>query len=123
LYAGGFTNTNLTVLGSLYVPPPSGTDVLLLTNGTLTFSNGDLTAPLIYSNLSFTGDKLVTSDPGNPTNKLAVAINPANGIMTVTFHPTGARGDIVGKGVVLQNATNAAGWFLGTDQSGNFQLR
>jgi hypothetical protein len=122
-YANGFTNTNITVLGSHYVPPSSGADILFLTNGTLTISNGDLASALVYSNLSIAGSKLSNDDPGNPTNKLAVAINPANGTMTVTFRPTGSGRNTVGRGVVLQNGTNAAGWFLGTNQSGYFLLR
>jgi len=96
---------------------------LFLTNGTLTISNGDLASALVYSNLSIAGSKLSNDDPGNPTNKLAVAINPANGTMTVTFRPTGSGRNTVGRGVVLQNGTNAAGWFLGTNQSGYFLLR
>jgi len=128
LYEQGFTNTNITVLGSLYVRPPSGADILILTNGTLTLSNGDLAGALIYSNLTIAGNKLINNDPDNPTNKLSVVINRTNGTMTVTFRPTGARGNTVGKGVVLQNdtnaaGTNAAGWFLGTNQSGYFQLQ
>ena len=43
----------------------------------------------------------------------------------MTFRPTGARTDTVANGVVLQDqeTTNAAGWFLDTDQSGCFLLQ
>ena len=127
LYAAGFTNTNITVLGSLYVPPKSGVNNFTLTNGTLTIGNGDLAVPLIYSNLTIDGNKLITN--GNPTNKLEGVITPATGVLTVTFQPPNAHSDIVAKGVVLQyttttnTTTNAAGWFLGTNQSGYFLLQ
>jgi hypothetical protein len=52
-----------------------------------------------------------------------VAIDAANGTLTVTFRPTGAHANTVGKGVILQNVTNAAGWFPGANQSGYFQLK
>ena len=118
LYAGGFTNTNITILGSLYIPPQAGMGALTnLTNGTLIINGTPA-----YSNLAVVGDKLINNGPGDLTG----VITRGTGVLTVTFRPTGA--GIVGKGVVLQdststNATNAAGWFLETDQSGSFLLQ
>ena len=126
LYAGGFTNTNITVLGSFYIPPQAGMDALTnLTNGTLTISNVTSGSALIYSNLTIADDKLVNTGPGNPTNQLKGVITRGTGVLTVTFRPTGARTDTVANGVVLQDqeTTNAAGWFLDTDQSGCFLLQ
>ena len=125
LYAPGFTNTNITVLGSLYIPPASRGNALTLTNGTLTIGNGGLADVLIYSNLTIAGDKLVNTNLDNPTNQLKGVITPGAGIFTVTFRPTGVHTDTVAKGVVLQDdpTTNAAGWFLGADQSGYFLLQ
>jgi hypothetical protein len=121
LYDGGFTNVNIAALGSLYVPPQTGADVLTLTNGTLTISNGNLGGALIYSNLTIAGDKLVNNGPGT----LSGVIIPGTGVLTVTFRPAGANANTVARGVVLQDdsPTNAAGWFLGTDQSGFFLLQ
>ena len=59
-YAGGFTNTNLTVYGSLYNPHRA--PVFTLTGGTLTISNGNLGAPLTYTNLSLHGNDLINSE-------------------------------------------------------------
>jgi hypothetical protein len=122
LYAGGFTNTNVTVLGSFYIPPQTGMDALTnLTNGTLTISNGSPGEELIYSNLTIVGDKLINGGPGD----LSGVITPGTGVLTVTFRPGGADRNTVAKGVVLQDnaTTNAAGWFLDTDQSGYFLLQ
>jgi hypothetical protein len=128
LYADGFTNTNLTALGSLYVPPASQANNFILTNGTLTISNGGLTGALIYSNLTIAGNKLANVNAaGNPSNLLEGVITPATGIVTVTFKPTGASSDITAKGVILQDtnnaSTNGAGWFIGAGQSGYFLLQ
>jgi hypothetical protein len=124
LYAAGFTNTNVAVLGSLYISPSTGASALNLTNGTLTIGDGGLLDTLIYSNLSVTGEKLITN--GTPTNKLTGVITRGTGILTVTFRPTGAKADVTAKGVVLQDtsfSTNAAGWFPGASQSGYFLLQ
>jgi hypothetical protein len=44
--------------------------------------------------------------------------------MSLTFRPTGGRADVAAEGVVLQGmATNGAGWFLGTNESGSFLLQ
>ena len=119
LYSGGFTNTNITVLGSLYQPA----NTLALTNGTLTISN--LGSALVYSNLTIVNNRLVNDDPNNPPNPLSGVLTPGTGVLTVTFRATGARANTVAKGVVLQDSsgTNGAGWFLGTGQSGFFLLQ
>ena len=121
LYAGGFTNTNIMILGSLYQP----SNPLALTNGTLTISNGNLGSALVYSNLTIVNNKLVNNDPNNPPNPLSGVITPGTGILTVTFKATGASANTVAKGVVLQDtsSTNGAGWFLGTGQTGYFLLQ
>jgi hypothetical protein len=122
LYAAGFTNTNITVLGSFYAPPAANANNFILTNGTLTLSNGGLAGAIIYSNLSIAGNKL-----NAPGNEVTGAITPGTGVLTVTFRPPGANSDITAKGVVLQDTNDApaagAGWFLGTDQSGYFLLQ
>ena len=105
--------------GSFYAAPASGAS-----NLTLTLGNGGLNGPLVYSNLSVADNKLVNNDPDNP-DPMEGVITPGTGVLTVTIRPAGARSDIVAKGVMLQDnsSTNAAGWFLGTDQSGFFLLQ
>jgi len=115
-YAGGFTNTNIAALGSLYVP---NADIPSLTNGTLTISNASMASPLTYSNLTIAGDKLVS-----PVGNLGV-ITPGTGVLTVTFQAAGANTDTVAKGVILQSSspTKAAGYFSDSNQSGSFVLQ
>ena len=126
LYSGGFTNTNITVLGSFYMPPTAGESGLDLTNGTLTISNGNSGEVLTYNNLTIVDNKLANqAAAGNPPNLLEGTITPATGILTVTFQPTGSSKKLAAKGVVLQDdsPTNGAGWFLDTDQSGSFIMQ
>jgi len=117
LYAGGFTNTNITVLGSFYTP---GVGIPVLTSGTLTFSNGNLASSLTYSNITIVDNKLVSSDLN-----LSGSVTPGTGVLTLRFRGPGASTETVAQGVLLQtNAqTNAAGWFLSPTQSGYFLLQ
>ena len=132
LYPFGFTNL-IGVLGSPYTnTAKSGVPVLNLPNASLLLTNGDLTNGfLIYTNIgtNLTSHNTLTNlDAGNtnlsPTNHLAIAINTNNGVVTITFRETGAKTNTVAHGAVLQNQpqTNAAGYFLGTNESGSFIL-
>ncbi|MGD0816208.1 MAG: leucine-rich repeat protein [Verrucomicrobiota bacterium] len=124
-HGGGFTNTNISVLGSLYLPPTGGSSGLDLTNGTLIISNSNSGDVLTYSNLSIVNDKLANQTAtGNPPNLLEGALTPATGVFTATFRPNGATANTVAKGVVLQDGslTNAAGWFFDGGESGSFLL-
>ena len=127
-YASGFTNADVTVLGSHYAPPSSGSGNFNLTNATLTIGGGGMTGALVYSNLSLSGNKLSNiAAQGNPPVSLQGVISPSTGVLTLTFRPTGADSDIVAKGVILQDtnaaSSSGAGWFLGADQSGFFLLQ
>jgi hypothetical protein len=95
---------------------------LNVSNATLTIGDGDLANTLVYTNISVAKGKL-TVGPGNPTNELSATFTAGTGMMTLTFRPTGSKAKVTAQGVVLQSSgTNAAGWFLGTNQSGAFLL-
>jgi len=126
IYAAGFTNTNITVLGSHY----AASDISNLANLTLAISNGN--TALVYSNLTLTDNKLGNQGAaGNPSDSLEGVVTPGTGLLTVTFRANGADSPTVARGVVLQEnqttntigATNAAGWFLDGSQSGWFLLQ
>jgi len=95
---------------------------LILTNGNL--ANGCLIYTNIGTNLSShnTLTNLAKGTNLGVTNYLVLAVNTNNGLVTVTFQPTGVKTNIVAHGAVLQNRTNAQGYFLGTNQSGAFLL-
>jgi hypothetical protein len=119
------TNSNLVIVGSAYTPPTGGANALTLSNATLTLSNVTTGATLIYTGVTVTGDKMVYPETGNPPNKLTGLITPGTGVLTVTFRPTGARANVVAKGVVLPDNPDpsAAGAFLDSDQSGLFLIQ
>jgi hypothetical protein len=130
LYPSGFTNRT-GVLGSPYTNTArTGGPVLNLTNATLVLRNGNLTGgALTYTNIGTdpaSRNMLTNLDAGNanlsPTNHLVIAINTNNGLVTVTFQETGVRTTNAAHGAVLQNQTNAAGYFLGTNETGAFIL-
>jgi hypothetical protein len=126
LYPSGFTNLTW-ILGSPYTNTgKAGVPVLNLTNAALVLSNGNLNGGvLIFTNLNIAKNSLTNLAGGTrlrETNYLVLAINTNNGIVTVTFRPTGAQTNTIAHGAVLQNKTNAAGYFLGTNQSGAFTL-
>jgi hypothetical protein len=126
LYPSGFTNLT-GVLGSPFTnTTKAGVPVLNLTSATLFLSNGNLKGgTLIFTNINSAKNSLTNLAGGTKlgeTNYLVLAINTNNGLVTVTFKATGAKTNTVGHGTVLQNQTNAAGYFLGTNQSGAFML-
>lgn len=131
LYPLGFTNLIAQgVAGSPYTNTArAGVPVLNLTSATLVLSNGNLAGgSLIFTNIgtnSSSHNNLTNLDAGTalgPTNHLVIAINTNNGLLTVTFQATGVKTNTLAHGAVLQNQTNAAGYFLGTDQSGAIWL-
>ena len=122
LYTNGFS-VQTNVLASVY--EPTNADILPSTNYTLTIAGAGQSSPLVYSNVWVINGKFTNSGAAtNPTNKLAVSFSASTGRMSLTFRPTGGRADVAAEGVVLQGmATNGAGWFLGTNESGSFLLQ
>jgi hypothetical protein len=122
-------DTNLNVIGSLYVPPAKKGSVLPgFTNGTLELSD---TGALSLSGTEFL-DKQVTltskntltvMDPGK--DKLRIIITVASGVFRGTFlYPVpGKPPKLTGYyGVLFQDQTIGAGFFLGPDRSGTVSL-
>ena len=60
---------------------------------------------------------------GDPTNSLTGLINPKTGLLTITFGNGTGKATTVGKGAVLQNVTNAGGFFLGKTNGGSILLQ
>ena len=57
------------------------------------------------------------------TNKLKLSIRSKTGLISGSFqNPANAKQTITLNGILLQNQTNAQGYFLGTNQSGAFLL-
>ena len=123
LYTNGFTNV-IAVTGSTWLTPPRGTATLPYpTNApaTLDITDGNLAAPLSFS-VGVTTNNVLVKVGASPTNSLTGTIDPKTGLLTVTFGNGKGKATTIGYGAVLQNATNAAGFFLGTNVSGAVSL-
>jgi hypothetical protein len=119
VYEGGFTSLAVPVTGSAYNPadkPP-----LALTTGQVILDGGNL--PFAITNpVTLSSNGTITVAPPN-TNKLALTINKTTGAISGSFaNPSNPKQSVKINGVLLQNQTNAVGYFLGGKQSGAFLL-
>ncbi len=113
LYTNGFTNV-LSGLGSLW----TNLTPISLTNGTLVISNSDLF--LNFTNVVVANNTL-TNLGGIPTNYLSGSINPKTGLLTLAFGNGNATNHATG--AILQNITNAGGFFLTPTNAGSVSLQ
>ncbi|MGD0815039.1 MAG: choice-of-anchor tandem repeat GloVer-containing protein [Verrucomicrobiota bacterium] len=119
LYTNGFTNI-LSTRGAPWIAPPAGTPALSFTNGELVLSNTDLF--LAFTNISVSDDKLADSG-GLPTNSLTGTIDFKTGLLTVVFGDGKGRATDSALGALLQDATNAGGFFLTPTNAGSMNLQ
>jgi hypothetical protein len=126
-YQAGFSNLNVSVVGSLYTPPATSVRAINLTAGTATVTdlNVGTDASLTWSNLLTTANLITkVTATGYATNLMSGSVASTIGKITVSFRPTGAGAILkTANGVVLQNATNGVGAFTGTNgYTGTFTL-
>ncbi len=114
----GFTN-QVAVSGNTYLPPALGTHVLNLTNATVTLQDGNLATPLVAS-ATLSNNNLFTL---SGTNGIKLTLLSASGLVNGTFIHPQTRLTTAIKGIVLQNSNSIQGFFLGTNQSGRFELK
>jgi hypothetical protein len=119
LYPTGFTNQAASIFGSAY--NSTGKPLLALTNGEVILDGGNL--PFTITNqFTLAPNNTITLTNAADTNKLTLTIKTA-GVITGSFaNPSNPKQAITLNGVLLQNETNAAGYFLGSNQSGTFML-
>lgn len=121
LYRSGFTNQQATVIGSSYSSETKPSPGFI--NGIVTLSGGDLPGLLSNAVSIEPNDTIVPAAESGNTNKLALSFNPQTGVISGSFVDSAlVPGRIAIHGVILQNITNAQGFFLGTNQSGAFLL-
>jgi hypothetical protein len=114
LYPDGFTNSS-EVIGSAY-HYTNGLSVLGFTNGQLLLTNGNL--PESITRQIVLGANNQASDQGGDKLIFKTSSGQFNGRV---MNPETGKAISV-NGVVLQNQNVAAGFFLGTNQSGSVQL-
>ena len=123
LYRSGFTNEQTTVVISLYTP--ASAPLLSLTGGQVILEGGNLPFG-ITNQIKWASNNSITAPTniaGN-TNGLELTItSPGSGLITGSIlNPADKSQTIPIHGILLQNQTNARGWFAGTNQSGTFLL-
>ena len=115
LYPLGFTTNTVELLGSRYSAPVGTNKVLTFTTAELVLSGGNL--DLAYTN-SFNiglGSRVTNVGP----HRLTLSFTPATGLFKGSLTPTNAGTKAIAfSGAVLAKANYAAGYFLGTNQSG-----
>jgi len=117
-YTNGFVFPTW-IVGSRYtVPVGVNSPVLNLNNAVVVLSGGQLSET--YTNV-------VTIAPNNRVtnaspHRLTVTFKPPTGLFTGSFQAAGTSRIVNFKGAVLQNYTNASGYFLGTNQSGRVSI-
>ncbi len=116
LYTNGFTNV-LTAVGSVF-SPTNNTGLLGQPSLEVTLSGGDLIEALSSSVKPSASGKFTVN--GNEIPGLKLNLNPASGVFSGSFQSAGKTLSI--KGVILQDQTNAGGFFLGPEGSGSFLL-
>ena len=120
VYTNGLTNM-VAVQGSPWTNPLPHNVAIDLPIGQFNVSGGGLAAPLSF-NVAVSNNNALVKLVGGSTNSLTGSISPKTGLLTVTFGNGAGRATTAGKGAVLQNMTNAAGFFLRNNASGTFHL-
>ena len=120
LYRAGFTNQSALIIGSAY--SPTNKPLLALSNAQVILEGGNL--PFTITNLiTLASNDTITVTNAGDTNKLTLTISKSTGAITGTFaNPSKPSQSIAISGVLMQNETNAQGYFSGTNQSGTFML-
>ena len=120
LYRPGFTNDAVSVISSAY--DPTNDPLLALASGQVILEGGIVPAVTNQIILASNGAISLT-DAAENTNKLALTINKSTGVIRGAFvNPSNPKQTFRINGVLLQDQTNAQGYFLGTNQSGAFTL-
>jgi uncharacterized repeat protein (TIGR03803 family) len=119
-YANGF-DLEATLVGSRYIPPPDGGNVLAFTNGLISLIGGNLVPNITNSIALLAGGKASVQG----LNDLRVSFRPSTGFFSGTAANPSApllSAPIPFSGVVLQAQNSGYGFFLGTNLSGGVVL-
>jgi len=116
LYTNGFTNL-LSVTGSGWTNPPSGTPALSLSGGALTIADGSLSLDF---DVSITNNTVVKKS--GSTNSMTGTIAPKTGLLQITFGNGTGKATTVGYGALLQNSNKGGGYFVTKTNAGFIQL-
>jgi len=118
LYPGGFTNS-LAIIGSTF-DPNNISALTNLSNLQVTLSGGNLPDAVSNSVALSSRGKFILDGAG--ISGLTLSLSPSTGVIKGSFTDPVTQASAPIKGVVFQEQTNAAGFFLGGATSGKFLL-
>jgi hypothetical protein len=96
--------------------------LLALSQGQIILQGGNVATITNPFSMTLTSTIILTN--AADTNNLTLTITNSSGLIGGSFaNPSNPQQTIQIGGVLLQNQTNAAGYFLGTNQSGSFLLQ
>jgi hypothetical protein len=121
-YTNGFTSSIEVQASAWSDSRPFHADIAI-TNGQMEISGGPLETPLEF-NVAVTKNNELLKLPASPaTNTLAGTINRKTGLLTVIFGDGESKATITGYGVMLQDRTNGAGFFVTKTNAGAIGLQ
>ena len=118
----GFTNQQLSAIGGLYLSTnwPSSD----LTNWEVILQGGALATALTNQIALKPNGAIANDETSDNTEKLSLTIDKTSGLVSGTFlNPANHKETITVRGVILQAQTNAQGYFIESNQSGQFLLQ
>jgi hypothetical protein len=116
-YGAGF-NTTADVVSSVYSAPTRGGSIIPLTDGELQLSGGELHTTIRQA-VRLEANNVITDTQGK---KLGITFTTGNGLTRGRITETSTNRTISFSGVVLQNQSRSAGFFLGSATSGQVYL-
>jgi len=105
-----------TAVGSQYVPPVQGAQVLNVTNAILTLVNSNA-GPVITNHVILSAKNKVTNDPTLSTNKLTFSLTVSSGLFSGKVADPQNGLPYQFKGVLFQKQNAGFGYFLNPTQS------
>jgi hypothetical protein len=120
IYRSGFTNQQAGIIGSFY--SATNKPLLSLTSGQVIFVGGNLPFNITNQVTLAPNNTITVPHSAQNTNGLTLRITTSGLISGSFLNPANAKQTITVNGVLLQNQTNAVGYFMGTNQSGAFIL-
>ncbi|MBA4148309.1 MAG: hypothetical protein H0X66_09350 [Verrucomicrobia bacterium] len=125
LYANGFTNQNLEVIGSRWLPPiaKSGIRAVEMTNVVISFAEGNLSEPFEARFMVSSNTTLLALKTETYLNKVKAGLAAKTGLLKGTFaHPEDPAPPTKYAGVLVQDYNFGSGFFIGTNESGSVEL-
>ena len=114
-FPAGFT-TNVTLLGEKYVKPVNITTSSAGVNGVVTLGGGNLESSIVKTVFVYATGKVAVLSPNN--ENVQMKFQPTTGQFSGSFAHPALNTTIDFSGLALQFQSNAAGYFLGTSESG-----